>query len=116
MCIRDRFITAKRIEGCSEKTLKYYRKTIESMLFAIAKKASQVTTEDLRKYPVSYTHLDVYKRQDMGMEVHLRSPCVEDEDIANFCAEMSGVFRQFPDRCGCRKMCIRDSPCIPPLR
>ena len=36
------------------------------------------------------------------MEVHLRSPCVEDEDIANFCAEMSGVFRQFPDRCGCR--------------
>ena len=39
---------------------------------------------------------------DMGMEVHLRSPCVEDEDIANFCAEMSGVFRQFPDRCGCR--------------
>ena len=39
---------------------------------------------------------------DMGMEVQLRSPCVEDKDIANFCAEMSGVFRQFPDRCGCR--------------
>ena len=37
-----------------EKTLKYYRKTIESMLFAIAKKASQVTTEDLRKYLTTY--------------------------------------------------------------
>ena len=46
----EAFITAKRIEGCSEKTLKYYRKTIESMLSAIAKKASQITTDDLRKY------------------------------------------------------------------
>ena len=45
----EAFITAKRIEGCSEKTLKYYRKTIESMLSAIAKKANQVTTEDIRK-------------------------------------------------------------------
>ena len=50
----EAFITAKRIEGCSEKTLKYYRKTIESMLSAIGKKASQVTTEDLRKYLTTY--------------------------------------------------------------
>ena len=50
----EAFITAKRIEGCSEKTLKYYRKTIESMLSAIAKKANQVTTEDLRKYLTIY--------------------------------------------------------------
>ena len=33
----EAFITAKRIEGCSEKTLKYYRKTIESMLSVIGK-------------------------------------------------------------------------------
>lgn len=50
----DAFISAKRIEGCSEKTLKYYRKTIESMLSAIAKKASQITTDDLRKYLTTY--------------------------------------------------------------
>ena len=31
----EAFITAKRIEGCSEKTLRYYRKTIESMLSAM---------------------------------------------------------------------------------
>ena len=43
----EAFITAKRIEGCSEKTLKYYRKTIESLLFAIAKKASQITTDGI---------------------------------------------------------------------
>jgi site-specific recombinase XerD len=50
----DAFISAKRIEGCSEKTLKYYRKTIGSMLSAIAKKASQITTDDLRKYLTTY--------------------------------------------------------------
>ena len=50
----DAFISAKRIEGCSEKTLKYYRNTIESMLSAIAKKASQITTDDLRKYLTTY--------------------------------------------------------------
>mgnify|MGYP001142457030 CR=1 FL=1 len=48
------FLSAKRIEGCSEKTLKYYRKTIESMLSSIAKKASQITTDDLRKYLTTY--------------------------------------------------------------
>lgn len=50
----EAFITAKRIEGCSEKTLRYYQKTIESMLSAIGKKASQVTTEDLRQYLTTY--------------------------------------------------------------
>ena len=50
----EAFITAKRIEGCSERTLRYYWKTIESMLSAIGKKASQVTTEDLRKYLTTY--------------------------------------------------------------
>ena len=34
--------------------MKYYRKTIESMLSAIAKMASQITTDDLRKYLTTY--------------------------------------------------------------
>lgn len=50
----DTFITAKRIEGCSEKTLKYYRNTIEAMLNGIDKTAQQITTEDLRIYLASY--------------------------------------------------------------
>ena len=48
------FIAAKRVEGCSEKTLTYYRKTIEAMLSGIGKFARQVTTEDLRKYLTDY--------------------------------------------------------------
>ena len=50
----EAFITAKRIEGCSEKTLVYYRKTIEAMLSGIGKTASQITTDELRKYLTSY--------------------------------------------------------------
>lgn len=48
------FISAKRVEGCSEKTLTYYQKTIEAMLNGIGKAAQQITTEDLRKYLTDY--------------------------------------------------------------
>ena len=48
------FITAKRIEGCSEKTLNYYRQTIFAMLSGIGKLAQEITTEDLRMYLTDY--------------------------------------------------------------
>ena len=48
------FITAKRIEGCSEKTLNYYQNTIEAMIVGIGKTAQQITTDDLRKYLTDY--------------------------------------------------------------
>lgn len=50
----EAFTTAKRIEGCSEKTLTYYRKTIEAMVSGIGKKPQQITTDDLRKYLINY--------------------------------------------------------------
>lgn len=48
------FLNAKRIEGCSEKTLQYYRDTIQSMLDGIGKSARQILTEDLRQYLTEY--------------------------------------------------------------
>ena len=42
----DAFVSAKRIEGCSEKTLKYYRTTIESMVASIDKGIRHIQTED----------------------------------------------------------------------
>lgn len=50
----SKFIEAKRIEGCSEKTLNYYRKTITDMLSGIEKEVMHITTEDLRKYLTDY--------------------------------------------------------------
>ena len=50
----DSFITAKRIEGCSEKTLKYYRTTIENMTEVVGKSVRHIQTEDLRTYLTNY--------------------------------------------------------------
>lgn len=48
------FLSAKRIEGCSEKSLAYYRKTIETMSEKIGKGITHITTNDLRSYLTDY--------------------------------------------------------------
>lgn len=50
----DAFVSAKRIEGCSEKTLKYYRTTIETMVASTDKCIRHIQTEDLRSYLTDY--------------------------------------------------------------
>ena len=50
----DMFISAKRIEGCSERTLSYYKATIEHMLSIIVTPLRQVNTDDLRAYLAEY--------------------------------------------------------------
>ena len=50
----DAFVSAKRIEGCSEKTLKYYRTTIETMVASTDKGICHIQTEDLRSYLTDY--------------------------------------------------------------
>lgn len=48
------FISAKRIEGCSEKSLKYYQTTLEKMIDNIKKSIQEITTNDLRDYLTTY--------------------------------------------------------------
>ena len=48
------FIAAKRIEGCSEKSLKYYNFTILHMLDAVGKAVREISTDDLRCYLARY--------------------------------------------------------------
>lgn len=50
----DLFVAAKRIEGCSEKSLAYYQKTIEAAMESIEKTVAHITTDDLRKYLTDY--------------------------------------------------------------
>ena len=57
------FIAAKKVEGCSEKTLAYYQKTVQDMLDNIGKPAQQIMTDDLRKYLSDYQvmyHLQIH--------------------------------------------------------
>ena len=48
------FLSAKRIEGCSEKSLKYYKATIEAMLDEIQKDIKHIVTDDIRGYLTEY--------------------------------------------------------------
>jgi len=54
----DMFISAKRIEGCSERTLAYYKATIEHMLSIIVMPLRQVQTDDLRAYLSEYQSIN----------------------------------------------------------
>ncbi|MDR2975843.1 MAG: tyrosine-type recombinase/integrase [Streptococcaceae bacterium] len=48
------FISAKRIEGCSEKSIKYYKATIEHLFAGVLKSINEMTTDDLRLYLANY--------------------------------------------------------------
>lgn len=48
------FLAAKRVEGCSDKTVRYYESTIRAAMSKIDKEAVQVTTDDLRLYLDKY--------------------------------------------------------------
>ena len=48
------FIDAKRIEGCSERTLQYYKVTVEHMLKKIKTPIRKMATEEIRTYLVDY--------------------------------------------------------------
>ncbi len=52
------FLDAKTLEGCSKKTIRYYRLTIEKMLDTINKNSVTITTEDLRKYLTDYQKIN----------------------------------------------------------
>lgn len=48
------FLSAKRIEGCSEKSLKYYEVTIKAMSMSIGKEVKHIQTDDIRSYLTNY--------------------------------------------------------------
>lgn len=57
------FISAKKIEGCSIKTLIYYRNTIERLLDIVDVAIHHITTSDIRQY------LSMYQEQHQSSKV-----------------------------------------------
>ena len=49
-----KYFAAKRAEGCSEKSLKYYETTITKALTEINKNAREINTDELRNYLMNY--------------------------------------------------------------
>ena len=54
----EMFINAKKIEGCSERTLKYYRSSVQHMFSRIETPARKITTEQLREYLTEYQKIN----------------------------------------------------------
>ena len=52
------FLDAKKIEGCSERTLQYYRVTIEKLLWSIDVSIRRITTEEIRSYLSAYQQIN----------------------------------------------------------
>lgn len=62
-CVMKLFLSAKRLEGCSEKSLIYYENTINATLSSVGKSIRKVTTEDLRNY------LSIYQEEHNSSKV-----------------------------------------------
>lgn len=54
----DKFLEAKKIEGCSDRTIKYYQATVERLLANISQPIRKVTTEQMREYLVNYQKIN----------------------------------------------------------
>ena len=58
MSYLEMFLAAKRIEGCSERTIDYYKSTIKAMLERVNVPVRKMTTEILREYLSKYQELN----------------------------------------------------------
>ena len=50
----EMFLAAKKVEGCSDRTIQYYRMTIEHMFKIISTEIRKITTEEIRSYLAGY--------------------------------------------------------------
>lgn len=50
----EKFLSAKKVEGCSEKTIRYYRATITKMLKTVDVGVTHIKTDELRQYLSNY--------------------------------------------------------------
>lgn len=53
-----KFLTAKKIEGRSDKTIEYYKMIINKLIETLNKSIDKITTENLREYLINYQQLN----------------------------------------------------------
>lgn len=79
-----RFISAKKVEGCSPRTLKYYETTITHAVTDIGKNILRIDTDDLRKYLSDYQEQRLSSKSTIDNIRRILSSFfawLEDEDI-----------------------------------
>lgn len=54
LTLKEEFLSAKQVEGCSERSVNYYSSTLDNLIKALEKPFNQIETEDLRIYLSKY--------------------------------------------------------------
>ena len=52
--LKEEFLSAKQVEGCSERSINYYSSTLDNLIKTLQKAFDQIETEDLRVYLSEY--------------------------------------------------------------
>lgn len=52
--LKEEFLSAKQVEGCSERSVSYYSSTLDNLIKTLEKPFNQMETEDLRTYLSEY--------------------------------------------------------------
>ena len=52
--LKEEFLSAKQVEGCSERSVSYYSSTLDNLIKSLVKPFNQIETEDLRVYLSEY--------------------------------------------------------------
>lgn len=52
--LKEEFLSAKQVEGCSERSVGYYSSTLDNLIKTLEKPFNQIETEDLRVYLSEY--------------------------------------------------------------
>ena len=54
LTLKEEFLSAKQVEGCSERSVNYYSSTLDNLINNLEKPFNQIETEDLRVYLSEY--------------------------------------------------------------
>ena len=52
--LKEEFLSAKQVEGCSDRSINYYSSTLDNLIKTLQKAFNQIETEDLRVYLSEY--------------------------------------------------------------
>ena len=81
--LKEEFLSAKQVEGCSERSVSYYSSTLDNLIKSLVKPFNQIETEDLRVYLSEYQKKNNVSKQTIDNIRRILSSFftwLEDED------------------------------------
>lgn len=71
--LQKRFLVAKQVQGCTERTLEFYGKSVKKILEEIGKTVDDITPDDIRLYMARRLRIDKVTKVTVGNEMRCLS-------------------------------------------